>query len=378
MWASFGLAVLAKGPQVPAMFLAALAIFCALRGPGWRASLAILRPVGGIAIAALICVPWWVALAGQVGRHTLGGSQLAGTLLAIDWRNAVSPYYLYRAPVYALPWLLLLPAALRLVWRRELRSDAVVLLALLYAVPIAALGFGGQRRMLYALPAWAPLMALLGAGIVDLLRDVRGGLGARLWLAAAAIHLVAGIGLFAHIAWSPGTTAIGRGLAAGGLGASVAFATGIGASRSARRHPWILLAALVGVSGLALAAAVESHVVFRPDRFAKVRLARAARAAAGERTPIVVLGVGDTPYVYYVGRRIERVATLEELGPRLAASETGDIIALASTEYVASLPAGLGCEVMDATPADRDADTSLLRCVRGGTDHRLAAHGSPR
>jgi 4-amino-4-deoxy-L-arabinose transferase-like glycosyltransferase len=363
MWASLGLAVLAKGPHVPAMFLAALAIFCAVRGGGWRASLALLRPAGGLAIAALISVPWWVALADRVGWTALGSSQLAGTLLALDWRHAASPYYLYRALVFVLPWALLLPAALRLVWRRELRSDAVVLLALLYAVPIAALSLGDQRRMIYALPAWAPLMVLLGAGIVRLLRDPPNGPGARLWIAAAAIQLTAALGWFAWIAWSPGTTAIGHGLAGGGLAASAVFVAGLGSAR-VRHHPWLLLAALVGMSGLALAAGVESLVVFRPDRFADVRLAKAAGVAAGERTPIVLLGVGDSPYVYYTGARIGRVATPEQLGRRLAGSQTGEVIVLASTDLIGALPAMLGCEVLDAFADARDAGSSLLRCVR--------------
>jgi 4-amino-4-deoxy-L-arabinose transferase-like glycosyltransferase len=365
MWLCFGAAVLAKGPHVPAMLVAALALFCGLRGPGWRASLALLRPASGVLVAALLGVPWWVALAARVTPEALAGTELAGTLLAIDGRQILSPYYVGRTLVFALPWALFLPAALRLFRRRELRSDGVVLLGLLVAVPLVALGLGKQQRAVYALPAWAPLAILLAAGVVQDVRGARTGnraplwpAFAPLWPAFAGIH-VAGICLCAWIAWSPGTRAVGRFLAACGLLAALLL---LATRRAwARREPWIPLGALVGLSSLVFAAGAQSRLFFSPSRFARVRLAEAARAAAGERTPIATLGLNDTPYVYYSGRRIERLESAEQLLRRSERSETGEVIVLALTARIGTLPPGLVYEVLDAFPEDEGDAGSLLR-----------------
>jgi 4-amino-4-deoxy-L-arabinose transferase-like glycosyltransferase len=359
MWLCFGAAVLAKGPHVPAMLVAALALFCGLRGPGWRASLALLRPASGALLAALVSVPWWVALAARVTPEALAGTQLAGTLLAIDGRRILSPYYLGRTLVFVLPWALCLPAALRLFWRRELRSDGVVLLGLLTAVPLVALGLGKQQRAVYALPAWPPLAILLAAGLVHQLRSLRTESGARLWSAFAGVHVAVATSVCAWIVWSPGTRAIGRGLAACGLLAAVLVVAA--RRRGPGREPWTLLGALVGLSCLVFAAGSESRVFFSPARFDRVRLAEAARAAAGERTPIATLGLNDTPYVYYSGRRIERLESAEDLVRRSDRSETGEVIVLALTARIATLPPGLVYEVLDAFPEAEDDAGSLLR-----------------
>ncbi|MGE0861963.1 MAG: ArnT family glycosyltransferase, partial [Gammaproteobacteria bacterium] len=109
MWGAFGLATLAKGPHVPAMLVAGMALYCWLKRNEGRPRPADLRPLAGLALVALIALPWWLALHARIDPDAVKGSQLAGKLLRPGVSHLLNGYYLYRPLQLLLPWVPLAP-----------------------------------------------------------------------------------------------------------------------------------------------------------------------------------------------------------------------------------------------------------------------------
>lgn len=75
------------------------------RRPRGSLSPRVLRPLTGIALVALVTVPWWLALHGRVDAIAVRSSQLAGRLLVPRLDHFFNGYYLYRPLQLLLPWL---------------------------------------------------------------------------------------------------------------------------------------------------------------------------------------------------------------------------------------------------------------------------------
>src|SRR5690606_27354793 len=63
-WVGVGLAILAKGPQLPALLFLGLS-FAAVRAEGWRAWGRAFRPALGLVIVLAVTLPWVVAVAAR-------------------------------------------------------------------------------------------------------------------------------------------------------------------------------------------------------------------------------------------------------------------------------------------------------------------------
>ncbi len=200
-WGALGTAILIKGPVLPfivALTLAALAI--ADRWAGIRANLwAGLRPLPGLALAAAIAAPWFIAV-------TLGGSDfvfgavtedLLPKLLGAQESHGGPPgTYLALAPITFWPGVLLLPFGLIWAWRN--RRDPGPRFCLAWLIP-AWLAFELIPTKLahYVLPLY-PAAALLAAAAAvdgrDWLKEALDRWPARAWL---ALWCLAGLALAA-------------------------------------------------------------------------------------------------------------------------------------------------------------------------------------
>ncbi len=162
-WVFVALAVLTKGPQIPAIMLASLALALSFHAPSRRNLGRIFRPVLGLLVVAFLASWWWIAIRIAVGADALANSQLLGSrfLLGLDsWEN---PAYFYLIWVLILPWVFLFVPMLRAaVNRGSRRAFAARAMAIVLLASAVVLNFGQDKRLHYLLPL-LPIAALLMA-----------------------------------------------------------------------------------------------------------------------------------------------------------------------------------------------------------------------
>ena len=163
-WFVAGLATLTKGPQVPAFFLIAFVFLFAQRREYTRI-LRVLRPVEGVLLLCLMCLPWWIVLHQRTlaVNIDLSDSQLSGSLLMslAGWKELLSLYYVRTlfallVPVGAVALLM----APRIYKARAGMSDSTRLLLYVCAATLVIYSLGGHYRKHYLLPI-LPLVVLL-------------------------------------------------------------------------------------------------------------------------------------------------------------------------------------------------------------------------
>jgi 4-amino-4-deoxy-L-arabinose transferase-like glycosyltransferase len=160
-WALFALATLTKGPHIPLFLIIALVLTQRSRGGGLRNAVCALRPISGLALFALLTLPWWWALGRQLGSETIAASQLGGELYQPSWRGLSEAYREALGPVVLLfPWSLI-PLLhwrqTRALWRFDTNFRRLALLCL---VPLSLTLISPQHRWHYPLPI-VPLFAVL-------------------------------------------------------------------------------------------------------------------------------------------------------------------------------------------------------------------------
>lgn len=195
-WLCAALAILTKGPQVPAIFLLGFLLF--LFGNGERQRiLRVLRPLSGLAIVLVLCLPWWLLLQNRLDKlHVdLGKTQLSGSLLMMlsDWKEILSLYYFKRLLILLLPASLLLPPLLFLNRRQLGRPDASGRL-LLYAGATMLVIFtvAGHYRSHYMLPLLPPAALLLAVAVKQSPGD---------WLPEKLWRVLFGLGALTLAVW---------------------------------------------------------------------------------------------------------------------------------------------------------------------------------
>ncbi|MGH8508976.1 MAG: ArnT family glycosyltransferase [Gammaproteobacteria bacterium] len=362
MWVAYALAILTKGPQLPAILLAGNIVFLALAG-GFRRGLGMLHPVTGLLLTASLTLPWWFAVHASLGGTGLSGSQLLGSLLTPS--VALDFYYFYRTPLLLLPWLLLIPFAFVLFRKRE-RSDGSLMLWLWVLVAALLLDFGPQQRWFYMLPLLPALCILTAAGTLAVLR--RNGS----WIHAAwrwiFLPLHALLALCALLWIAVSNKGAGYGNTAGIAAAAGALAVVLCAVLILRRgRPVTPLGDFVALGvmyGIALAAVSDTRWLWSQDRFERPRLARIARAASHPATPIVSWGINPNGFVYYVGGRITALARPGDFNRFLAGKRYGELIVLMLKRDLNRLPENIDREVLAAMPGDADEATVVAR-LRG-------------
>jgi 4-amino-4-deoxy-L-arabinose transferase-like glycosyltransferase len=343
MWLAYALATLAKGPHIPAMFLAACLLYCALSRTGWRRALRSLRPVTGLMLLALLALPWWLILKERLPASALETSQLSGTLISQRLSPELGLYYLYiPALKLFMPWVLLLPALV--VLRRlthEQRSNAL-LLALLYLVMVIALSFNNHYRAHYPLPGLMPVCLLLAMAVTAGLQLLHAGQAlrlARIWLGFVGL----GTGLLLVTGFHPRFA--GTGTAQAGLVlALVLWVCVLGAATYLSRQRKLEPGAHILASGLLLLpmyagiTGVLADVSERRDR--RQEIARVL-GEAGAGTPVVSWGGESAVYVYHARRSIPTIYRIEELAAALGQAPGTRLLLITTPGHLAALPAGL-------------------------------------
>ena len=322
-WACLGLGLSAKGP-VALMPLIPFGAFL-IWEHGWR-GLAKLRPLMGVAIVALISVPW--ALGFALG----GGESYVESVILADyvgprlraWDRA-SEVFFAAGPIGVgfLPWTPFLPWALVAGWWRA-PDDAVrrrfrflLLWVVVYVVVITLLPHKRDRYLL----ATYPMLAIMVGWLWD--RWVAGELAeafrrhAWVWAAVAAAMAVLVLGPFRGRTevmtllppTLPGKLAL----------VALLVATGTLAVLAARRGRGLAAFAAVCVPMVLLLAYETRVYVSQHNRLFDIKsLARRMAALAGAGDRLVAYRYQHLALEFYAGRPVQRVATPEEL-QRLAA-----------------------------------------------------------
>ncbi|HWC06843.1 MAG TPA: glycosyltransferase family 39 protein [Gemmatimonadota bacterium] len=361
MWVCFGLGTLTKGPQVPAMFLAAFAGWTALERFGWRRALETIRPFAGAAVFLALTIPWWLAMERAAGIAGVDPAQLEGSLLR---PGPFSPEYLFRLPQILIPWALLLPVVVVLEWRTE-GGRATRLLALVVAVTFLALSFGSQQRAFYVLPLLGPAVLLLAAGTTRALagRVEHPRLGRWIGWTARGLALLApcaAIGyllLHSRVADAPADATLRVALAA-----ALAFAL----CSLVFARPLEAWTGTAGILALAVLAYGSFWLLGGPAlEWSRARdgaepFGRLAAAGTPDDREILAWDAFPDPFVYYAGRPIREITEVGEVLDRLRVSPEGLVI-LAKTKALRELPAVVEVEVLRRQTSYRDRDLSLVR-----------------
>ena len=362
MWVCFGLGTLTKGPQVPAMFLAAFAGWAAVERVGWRRAVETIRPLPGLAVFLALTLPWWLAVERAAGVAGLDATQLEGSLIR---PGGFAPDYLYRLPQILLPWAVVLPAVTALEWRDPERGRTSRLLGMVVGVTLVAFSFGSQQRAFYVLPLLAPAVLLLAAGTSRALtagtahprlRGLVGGM-VRGWSLVAVGALTATLYLGSRIPDPPPGTPLRLALA-GVLALTISAVT---LTRSPEDRCGIL-----GILALAVLAYGSFWILGGPalewtrSRDGVEPFGRLAAAGTPADREILAWDTFPDPFVYYAGRPIRELTEVDQVLGALQGSPRGLVI-LAKTKALDELPAAVEVDVLHRQTSYRDRDLSLVR-----------------
>jgi len=331
-WVCLGLALSAKGP-VGLMPLLPCAAFLVAEG-GWR-GLRELRPLTGIAVVALISVPWALAFAFQPETSYVQ-SVLVDDFLAPrlrGWRHASEVFWaLGPIGVGFLPWTPFLPSAVRHGWwspetdgtRRAFRLLVFWVLAYVIVITITP-----HKRDRYLLPTY-PALALMVGWLWDrwMTRPLASPLrlhGAA-WAAVAAALATAVLlplrprpELAALIPPTLGTKLLLAGLLLGAAGLTLGAAL-------ARRPRAMFLAICVP---MALALAYETPIfVAGHNRLYDVKgLAGRLAHRAGPDVEFVTYRYQPLALQFYAGRTVTRARDVAELTALVSAGRPVYVVA---------------------------------------------------
>jgi 4-amino-4-deoxy-L-arabinose transferase-like glycosyltransferase len=367
MWLAYALATLAKGPQVPAMFLLAGIVYCALQQVGVARTLRSFRPVSGLMLWVLIAVPWWLVLSQRLPAGALENSQLGGTLVSERWARSVQLYYLYH-PTFKLfmPWTLLLPALIGLRWlAQEARSQAL-LLGIVYLAMVVLFSFNNHYRSHYLLPGLMPGCLLLAAGTLTALQQLQPG---QALLAARGLLTLAGAGAIAGLAWglyTGGAAGTARFQATVGLALTLGLLLAAGHASRSRKLAVSLHVPAAALMLALMAAGLGGVLTHRQHaRDTSIEIAAAVARAAGPDTPVVTWGCNPDAFVYYLGRSVAPMTSLDEVTAALARSPGGRIVLIVPRTRLTRLPANLRVTPLAADELGGERAAVLLQPARG-------------
>lgn len=329
-WAAAGLGTLTKGPQAPGILILGLITHALLAGerPGelWRRS----RPLVGLALVALIALPWWWLLRRHVGPGALEDSQLSGELLAVNPLRLFSPFYLMRTPLLWLPWtLLLIPALARA--RAEWRGSAGLLVTAL-AVAILCFSMGPQYRQIYLLPWLVPAALWLAAGVTGVPWS-----RVLLWLTAGLAVVALG-----WLLWQASPAV---------LPLLLLFVVVIGAAFQRLYTRRETLAAMLMAAAFAAAwlACAYTPAVWSPERYRETAFIRALEPYVEAGVPIAAWDIGPWRYVYYLDREVAGFETMDALCAWLQTQAQPALLVYSDERRLASLRARVPLQPLPIT-----------------------------
>ena len=301
-WAAVALGVLTKGPVA-----LAFPLLVALPYAAWRRRLGVVLDPRGLLVLLAFLLPWLFAMATVVPDFLhyvlfVETAQRMGT----DVLGRTEPWW-YFLPILigaALPWSLLLPAALPTALRaaRARRLDPRAVFAGLWMVlPLLLFSLSRSKRPQYVLPLLPP-MALLVALWWRTRPDRLGGVR----VAGAAVALL-GLGLAALAPvvprWFDTRTAVGDAIPpTARLLGTVAAVGGAAAVVAATRGVWALPALVLPVAAIPFVSATLMDAIGE-DRSSRA-VALAVRPFLTEGTEVVAIGTYPLSLPFYLGRTL--------------------------------------------------------------------------
>lgn len=317
-WLGIGLALLAKGPQIPVLMLVGMLIL-GWRGVGLAPTVRIFRPLMGLGIIAVVCLPWVVAVglridgAAEIWYRELIGYRFgerdgsAGGML--EWLGAVlTPDYALHVVKVLLPWGLFAPVAFVVPWRfgrvserAELARGRMLLAGVLGV--IVGLSLVRHSRDYYLLPILPLLAVLLARGLIGLFESATHRHRLRIVVGASASAIaIAGVGTAAFVVAQDHVKAaelaeVGIAL----LVASVVVAIAFARLRPRRPYPALLLA--IGSWGMSLGAIGDQSVIWNERRERVDDVAIYAAEQAGDAGVVFVTGFDPSNLIYRLNRR---------------------------------------------------------------------------
>ncbi|HUZ72908.1 MAG TPA: glycosyltransferase family 39 protein [Stellaceae bacterium] len=350
-WVAQGVAMLVKGPVVPALSaLTVLALSVADRDGRW---LRRLHPAWGVPLAALIVAPWLIAISRATNDTFLAdslGHDFLGKLLSAQESHGAWPgYYLALVAVTFWPGSLFLGGAALWAWRR--RGEPAVRFLIAWAVPFwFVLELVPTKLPHYLLPAF-PALALLAGGALG---DARAAVPAWPLRTAAVVWAVASLILAATLALVPLQLDVGIDVA-GVVAAMVILVYG----GTLLRRTWRGLEPALAVRAVLLALlTVPAAIALEMPRLDPLWLSRAAAVmVAGEqhkpvRLPVAAVGYAEPSLVFLLGTRTD-LTTPDAAAARITAAHGG--LALVESRDDEAFRRALGARGWQARVVERAA-----------------------
>jgi 4-amino-4-deoxy-L-arabinose transferase-like glycosyltransferase len=306
VWGAVALALLTKGPQLPAFMMGGALLALWLRRP--RPALGrVLRPLIGLGLVAMV-LPYYAYLAGQAeGVAQFWAEQMVQNTDVPLWLRPLRFYYPVRLVIGFLPWAV--AAGLAIVWTVRQKHPNALVLGWAIVVALLFVGFAGKLRQHYILPL-LPLLAVLAGGAAVALYDrARTEARARRLLQGLILgQAVMVLAVLGSIGWraqaphplsgSPMLPAALPWLAVGAAGVVLACVIARGRTRTA-------LAALV-VSALTAMGAISWAGLDLQPHWAKGAAFAAKLSKSVGPDGVLILDSGDRGTIaYYGGRKLQ-------------------------------------------------------------------------
>lgn len=356
LWTAWGLATLAKGPQMPALFLLGIVVYFAWRRVPWRQGLGLLRPWLGLPLYLAVVLPWWLCLIHRVGYATFSQSQLAGRRFGLSPANLLDLSGLLKTFGLLVPWLLLLLPAARVLWRRRASGRGLALAAAISLVGIVGLGFARGQRGYYALPLLPLFAVLLSVGLrrVLALARLRPPWTARLRVIALVHVLAVAVVLAVFAILAPGYARVVLFLGALGVPACWALVDRWPSPVQPVRR---LARATVAAMGLAMLVLALGARGWNPEPFERAAFARQVAALVPADRPLYSNTDRCNVVVFHGRRWVSRLAA-GPLADALAAAGVTEGYAIVVARILPTLPANVHATVLLTVEAD-DPDDGL-------------------
>jgi 4-amino-4-deoxy-L-arabinose transferase-like glycosyltransferase len=312
-WALAALAVLSKGIVVAVLAGGALIVYTLIERDvrTWRR----LHPVPGLALFALIAVPWFVLISRRnpdFSGFFFVHEHFTRFLTTVHQRVEPWWYFLPLLLLGVLPWLVPAVRACRSAWREGSVAEATVRAAagaapfrplrflLIYAA--VTLGFfsaSGSKLAPYILPMMPVLAAVTGAGVRD-----PGRLARHAARVGAALTIVVAAGL---LIYSARRNSYVPHEAFGWALAGVVIALGAVAVSYVRRlAPTTTVAVTVAAASLGWQCLMSAYTATPPSRSAR-DLVRAVQPHIGAHTALYSVGQYRETVSPYLGRTLQLV-----------------------------------------------------------------------
>ena len=385
-WAGMGLAILAKGPQLPVMVFVGLSAWMVYER-GWRGWCRMYRPAWGVGLALLIAAPWVVMVmlrvedaAGVWKRELIGlrfeidadDARAGETSGFVSWmREVLNPRYLGYCASMLAPWGLMMPVLAALAWwgRRQdgVRPDVAAERGVFCGLAAAVIGLSlaTHSRDYYLLPVLPLLGVLTARGMVEVLDRARGKAWAEMvWMILLGIFAIAGIGFGVGVQRLGGWTT--GGVVAVAMWVGVVGALTVTGVRQARlNRTSVALAAAIAGWAIGYGAAVMEPAFFGERRRNWDEIARAAAAMAweggggGGAAQVVAIVIDPNDLIYRVNRPIRALdATASAAEVRAA----GAGVVVAPTEVLDRLSAeGLAMSAREVIVVQKKKPIGIAR-----------------